>query len=502
MKVLIAEADAVSLSLLQAVMRRRGHEAEVVSDGLQAWKRVQEGDYQLVIADWRCAEQNGFSLGRTIRARPDLQSLYLLLLTAGADCAPALSGRESGADDCLRTPLDPWELDVGLDRAMRILSLQAELTRRSEQLQHLEEDRSQQEERLQNAIHILESVRIRFSELFMGLPIACFTYDREGVIQEWNRACERLYGMSGGQLVQRPIWDTICRGQSPGQMQEIVEQVCAGRTLEGLEWTERLPDGRVLNVLCNTFPLHVGDGVILGGICANVDITRQKALEMERADQLRHAQEINAALEAKQCEIEQMNRRLVEANASLATINALLGEKAVTDGLTELKNYAFFMEALEASCAFARRRRLAVSVILLDIDQFKPYNDTYGHPAGDEALVAIAQILRENVRMSDVPARYGGEEFALLLPGTDAQGALEVAERVRRATQTYSWPYRRITASFGVATLGPGTETPRALVEQADRALYWSKAGGRDCVTHFQTVDAEADSSRPAQVLL
>ena len=118
---------------------------------------------------------------------------------------------------------------------------------------------------------------------------------------------------------------------------------------------------------------------------------------------------------------------------------------------------------------------------MLDIDDFKGYNDSYGHPAGDIALAAVARLLESGVRDHDVIARYGGEEFVLALPQTDSAGAAAYAERVRAAIEAHSWPQRPLTASFGTAALLPNEEDA-GLIARADAALYQAKAAGRNCV--------------------
>jgi diguanylate cyclase (GGDEF)-like protein len=126
---------------------------------------------------------------------------------------------------------------------------------------------------------------------------------------------------------------------------------------------------------------------------------------------------------------------------------------------------------------------------MLDIDHFKEYNDTFGHPAGDEVLRTLGSTLRSTLRSHDVVARYGGEEFVVLLPATGETEAIEVAERLRSAIARNDWPRRNVTASLGVGTMGPRTAGASALVEHADRALYHSKQSGRNQVTHYRTFE-------------
>ena len=106
------------------------------------------------------------------------------------------------------------------------------------------------------------------------------------------------------------------------------------------------------------------------------------------------------------------------------------------------------------------RQRLPLSIVMLDVDQFKSYNDTFGHPAGDAVLSELAAMLLKNSREHDLVARYGGEEFVVLLPATDAARRAARLRADARTIERHRWPLRPITASFGVATMGPGTQTP------------------------------------------
>jgi diguanylate cyclase (GGDEF)-like protein len=171
--------------------------------------------------------------------------------------------------------------------------------------------------------------------------------------------------------------------------------------------------------------------------------------------------------------------------AQLRLLADLLGARsdAAHDPLTGLANRRAADARLEAERLRAGRSAEPLSVLMLDLDHFKRINDLHGHAAGDAVLVAVAQVLREELRGIDLAARHGGEEFLALLPGTDARAALEVAERLRAriAGQSIAWHDRelRITTSIGAATLDAGESVP-SLIGRADAALYQAKAAGRD----------------------
>lgn len=171
-----------------------------------------------------------------------------------------------------------------------------------------------------------------------------------------------------------------------------------------------------------------------------------------------------------------------------ARLHAQVQALAATDGLTGLANRRTFDHALAAELGRAGRYPYPISLVILDIDSFKQYNDTYGHPAGDERLKAIASLLRTHVREPDLAARYGGEEFALLLPHTRKEGALVLAERLRAAAEGAAAPHPEgapvsgYTLSLGVATYPDDGQTPQALLLAADNAELKAKRRGKNRV--------------------
>jgi diguanylate cyclase (GGDEF)-like protein len=177
----------------------------------------------------------------------------------------------------------------------------------------------------------------------------------------------------------------------------------------------------------------------------------------------------------------------------LEVANRELQRLAICDGLTKLANRRRFDEYLQQEWQRLARERSPLSLILGDIDFFKAYNDTYGHLTGDECLRQVASAIQEAVkRPADLVARYGGEEFAVILPNTDAEGAIAVAELIRQAVKALAIDHSKslvsphITISLGVATVIPSAElSPLDLIASADRGLYQAKSLGRD--RYFQS---------------
>jgi diguanylate cyclase (GGDEF)-like protein len=165
--------------------------------------------------------------------------------------------------------------------------------------------------------------------------------------------------------------------------------------------------------------------------------------------------------------------------------NRLHQERSITDLKTGLYNHAFFIKRLEEEMARVVRGHSHAALIMLDIDHFKVFNDTWGHLAGDEVLVALSRVLKHAIRSEDVAARYGGEEFCILLVECEEEKIVEVCERIRKEIASMAVPYRgqnlAVTASFGCCTLDPACRSnPEAIIDRADSALYRSKARGRN----------------------
>lgn len=177
--------------------------------------------------------------------------------------------------------------------------------------------------------------------------------------------------------------------------------------------------------------------------------------------------------------IETQQKALLEAVQKLELL-------ATQDSLTGAKNRRAFNEKLAEEWARAKRYNTPLSLVLMDVDKFKSFNDTFGHPAGDEVLKRVARTLMGAIRTTDFFARYGGEEFVLLLPNTDAEGALILANRLREKIEQAPWKERPITASMGVSTLTDDIKAGDQLTQLADDALYVSKENGRNRVTHVR----------------
>jgi diguanylate cyclase (GGDEF)-like protein len=184
---------------------------------------------------------------------------------------------------------------------------------------------------------------------------------------------------------------------------------------------------------------------------------------------------------------------LQRKNQELEKVNMTIKELASKDGLTGLYNHRHFQEILSNELHRAKRHQQAFSLIFLDVDYFKHYNDTNGHPMGDEVLKTVGHLIKTRIRSSDIPARYGGEEFIILLPETPLEAALQLAEEIRKSVEKHpfpndaSQPNGKLTISLGVAEYPRDGQDVTALLQHVDEAMYHAKENGKNRVCGWAT---------------
>lgn len=233
-----------------------------------------------------------------------------------------------------------------------------------------------------------------------------------------------------------------------------------------------------------------------GDLERDISVSAMKELAEKLLAETRRMQETNSALEQK----------LEASRDDIASLQRDLDDvrrESLLDPLTKIANRKSFDEGMDAAIAEASETGVPLCLMIIDIDHFKSFNDTYGHQTGDQVLRLVAMTLKSNIKGKDLAARYGGEEFVAILPSTDMEGAVIVAENIRRAIQAKELLKRstneklgRITASFGVAAYQAG-DTPAMLIERADRCLYAAKHAGRNRVINesdLLAIQAQADA--------
>ncbi len=326
----------------------------------------------------------------------------------------------------------------------------------------------------------------RFRTILEAMHEGLVMQDAHSVIQISNRRAHEILGLTADQIEERdlldPRWCTIHEDGSPypGEMHPASICLRTGKPQYNQMMGVYQPDNTLRWISVNATPMfHDGESKPYACLTTFVDVTERKLTDSLVDQQMVQIAEYSVMLEGQKLKLECQKKELEAANALLRAL-------AISDGLTGLANHRHFQEKLAEEFKRVQRYGLPLSLILLDVDHFKKYNDAFGHPAGDVVLKRVADVLKQSARETDVAARYGGEEFALLLPETDSIGATVLAERIRQSIAETAWDKREITVSVGLASVTLTLESGAALVEQADRALYESKSQGRNRVSVFR----------------
>lgn len=241
----------------------------------------------------------------------------------------------------------------------------------------------------------------------------------------------------------------------------------------------------VMTLISDALGMTTSFGKTLDGASENLSAAQDRAQVKTVLESLikstREAQDTNRALEAR---LTHSRSEISNLQQSLEAIRA----ESLTDPLTALGNRKFFDRALVAAIEVAHKAGEPLSLLMLDIDHFKSFNDNYGHLTGDQVLRLVGQSLKQTIKGQDITARYGGEEFAVVLPGTPLRQALTVADHIRRAVMSKELKKKstgeilgRVTISVGVSMLQPGDDMEQ-LIGRADSCLYAAKRNGRNRV--------------------
>ena len=235
-------------------------------------------------------------------------------------------------------------------------------------------------------------------------------------------------------------------------------------------------------------PIVAPTGHALGTLVV-MDYETRTLSEAERSVLQLLARQIVAVLELRQTvhrmegEIAErvlFEHQQLEERQHLKAVTVRLSHASATDTVTRLANRRAFEQRLAEEVQRMHRLLYPLALFIVDVDSFKQINDTFGHPTGDKVLRKVAQVLKRACRETDFVARFGGDEFAVLLPGTDLQGARIIAERCRVAVEKLAWPEHPVRVSIGVAQLPSSARDGSSLVDDADRALLRAKQGGKN----------------------
>jgi len=433
-RILIADADPNTQAVIRAYFEDEGMTVAGVSSLEEARKALSgKTIYDLALAD--LALPDGTALELLEWARQQNLTTAMVVLAASMDVQEALTALRLGAYDFLLKPFHLSQLAFTAQKALERRRLLLENLAYQRDLERRVEEATAD---LRKANEALYDTNEYLERLLDSSTDAIFTVDQDFRISYANRGAKVMLGDPAETLEGMPVAQILAGGEN--EVRELQEYLQIGPVYSH-ESVLRALDGRLIPVIASCSYVRDQSGKARSVVVLCKDITRQKQLEEE------------------------------------------LKDLSIRDGLTGLYNQRYFQEKLREELERARRQRRPLSMVLLDVDQFKQYNDTHGHLEGDKVLKAIGEVIREHTRgYVDSAFRYGGDEFVVLLPDTDEEQARSVAERIRAAFEN---------RKFGDCTLSVGVISCRedmsaeCLFARADQIMYDAKrAGGNRVYTN------------------
>lgn len=440
LELFVIDDDDMIVTQLDAFLKQKGV-VQGAGTGKDALNKLANLNPDMIFVDIGLPDMTGFELIGHIRRMAHLSKTAIIIITADTAVENHVTTLELGADEFLTKPID-GALTIELVNKIR----------RNRQRLLSGEDTSRYENSF--AISLMEN-----------LVTPTFVINADGFVVIWNKACEDLTGLKAIDVIgTKNHWsgfydtDRICLVDlllPKSRSNELVIDVLYNEIIKSGEnhslhaenWCVMPLKGEKKYLAIDAGPIYDDSGKLIAAVETLTDLTELK--------------ETQSKFE------------------KLSTIDALTG----------LGNRGFFDVQLDALWFSTRRHRQAFSLLMIDVDYFKNFNDHYGHPRGDECLKAVAQVISESISRSlDLAFRYGGEEFTILLPDTDAEGASAVAERINDGLKQLAMehinrptPKKIVTVSIGISTCFPRENLDsKTLLLRADEALYRAKLEGRD----------------------
>lgn len=448
--ILIVDDDPLNVKLLKTLLSTE-YRTMTACDGAEALEKVNDSPPDLILLDIMMPKVNGYEVTRRIKNDPQTRNIPIILITALGGAEDKALGSEAGADEFLNKPVNKAELKARVKSLIKLKVYQEQLS-----------SRIQSEEELVTLIDD-DGAPGNNAEL----PTILLVED-----------CQKDINLFKLYLAQQPFrLMTVSSGEAALStcLRESIDLVLLDLFLPGLDGFDvcrRLKEGeQTRNIQVVMVSSHQDLESKLKGLELGADEFLMKPVNKdELAVRIR-------SLVKKKLYLDTLLSRVETA------MNA-----AITDKLTGLYNHTYLKHFMAHEVKRCDRQHQSMAFIMIDIDDFKQYNDTYGHPAGDTLLRLFGQLIQQSIREVDLAARYGGEEFAVVLPYTDCESAHETAKRILgniRNSSLSEGPARRCerkTASLGIACYPGDAQTVEDLIQRADEAMYRAKKQGKNQV--------------------
>ena len=492
-RILIVEDHPEMQLVLSKFLGEQGFEIELAQTGEAALEKFAQVKPDVILLDVMLPGISGIDVTRQIRANGRIDDYVpILMLTAKSEIKDVINGLSVGADDYIIKPFSFDELSARVNSALRFKQLSDNLRMQS---QELESANQQIYDLNQNLIDKNKELRKKVYDLRNIFDVSLELHAILDVDRLINSTLLSLIGKFSCKSAiflypAKKNEQRLSILNSKGLYKADVEELTIEKSDALITYFHKNPSPQLLSKL----PKYIQDS-------AGTRALNELSMELVSPISTVHNQEdalicLGARVNDKPYQKQELEILLTINNiVSIALSNASLYDEVIqlsyTDGMTDLHNYRYFEMRLKEEILRHTRNKQGVSLIILDVDHFKNYNDTLGHQAGDEVLRQLALILKDTVRENDIVARYGGEEFAVILPSVGKEGAIILAERLRARVSEAIFadeavqPLGKVTISIGTASLPLDASTSSDLIYKADTALYAAKHAGRNCVRQY-----------------
>ena len=450
-RILIVDDEPLNVKLLEAKLSAENYETSTAYSGEEALEKIADAAPDLILLDIMMPDMNGYEVTQRLKDNPDSRDIPVILVTALDGTDNKIKGLEAGADEFLNKPVSTPELLARVKSLLRLKEYQDQLKTPSHS------------EKIFTAPIGAESA----TQKSVDLPSILLVEDDEKdakLIQSY------LYGEPYQIKLVKDGEETLSCVE-----QEKIDLIMLDILLPGINGFEVC---RRLKKNDRTRNIQIVAITSLGDLESKI-----KGLELGADDYL--VKPINRH------ELGVRVKALIKKKAyldSLHTNYEIAVHSAITDKLTGLYNQAYFKHFLDFEVRRSLRQKTPVTLLMIDVDDFKQYNDGLGHLAGDGILMELGELIRTNIRDIDLAARYGGEEFAVVLPNTAIDEAEMSAERIRQIVHGHTFSHiesssmKNLSISAGLAIYPYDADSVDGLILQADSALYQAKKAGKNRV--------------------
>jgi two-component system, cell cycle response regulator len=488
---LIVDDNIDNLALLSNILQEKGYKVRKAINGEVALKAIFLEPPDLILLDIKMPGLDGYAVCKQLKASPQTCEVPIIFLSSSDEAIDKVRAFEVGGEDYITKPFLAEEVLIRIRYQLKIQQQQQQLKEHNRKLQKEIQERRQAEAATQLLLTTIHAVH-QASDFRNALSILLCNV-RQAIDWDYGEAWilgDDINTLKLSQTCYDPIDDVSLKQFHQARIDINFNEGVGllGRVwmTQQLEWIEDVSQQQSPVFLRTRAAIRAGLKAAFG-----VPIVLQKqvlaVLVFFKRSPLPYDPKVVQLVSAVAIELgEFIQRKRIEE--ALILSNKELQRLATLDGLTQLYNRRCFNEALEREWHRLQRRQAFLSLILCDIDYFKLYNDYYGHVAGDNCLKQIANAIASTCkRPGDLVARYGGEEFAVLLPDTNIEGAIYVAQQIRQQITKLAIPHAAsevsncVTLSMGIASLIPTLEfVQEKLIVTADRSLYKAKEQGRN----------------------